>query len=88
MPLGLFRGTRTYTLTAVGERTTFAVEEVHSGPLASLITRSIPDLARRLEQLRVDQVRKVDYRVFCLTDGVSFVHVATTHTADDSNPHI
>jgi len=38
------------------------------------------------EQLNVDQVLGVEYRVFCLADGVSFVHVATTHTADGSNP--
>ena len=38
------------------------------------------------EQLRADHVREVEYRVLGLADGVSFVHVATTHTADGSNP--
>jgi len=50
MPLGLFRGTRTYTLASVGEGTAFAMEEVYSGPLASVITRSIPDLAPSFEE--------------------------------------
>lgn len=45
MPLGLFVGTRTYTL---GERgahgTRFEMKEEFGGLLAPLITRSIPDL--------------------------------------------
>ena len=45
MPLGLFRGVRTYDLDAVGPgRTHITMREVYSGPLARLITRSIPDL--------------------------------------------
>ena len=44
MPLGLFRGTRTYALTAVGDTTEFAMDEVYTGPMASMVTRSIPDL--------------------------------------------
>ncbi len=46
MPLGLFRGIRTYTLTpaAGGSATDFAMTEVYTGPLAGLIGRSIPDL--------------------------------------------
>ena len=44
MPLGLFAGTRTYSLTASGGGTLFRMTEVFSGPLAGLITRSIPDL--------------------------------------------
>ncbi len=45
MPLGLFTGTRTYDLVqAEGGTTRFSMREVYAGPLAPLITRSIPDL--------------------------------------------
>lgn len=44
MPLGLFTGTRTYRLDPDGDKTRFQMIEVFSGPLAPLITRSIPDL--------------------------------------------
>jgi hypothetical protein len=44
MPLGLFRGVRTYRLTPDGEgRTRFDMREEFSGPLAPLIWRSMPD---------------------------------------------
>jgi hypothetical protein len=45
LPFGLFKGTRTYSLRPSGpEETAFDMREVYSGPLAGLITRSIPDL--------------------------------------------
>ncbi len=44
MPLGLFKGVRTYTLTLAAGGVEFAMREVFSGPLAPLIGRSIPDL--------------------------------------------
>lgn len=44
MPLGLFRGVRTYELTPEGEGTHFRMREDYSGPLAGMITKSIPDL--------------------------------------------
>jgi hypothetical protein len=45
MPLGLFTGTRTYTLTPqAGGAVRFDMEERYTGPLAGLITKSIPDL--------------------------------------------
>jgi hypothetical protein len=51
MPLGLFRGTRTYSLEplADGGGTDFAMTEVYSGALAGLIGRSIPDLGPSFE---------------------------------------
>jgi len=50
MPLGLFHGTRHYTLDPLtGDRTGFAVREVYAGPLAPLVTRSIPDLQPSFE---------------------------------------
>ncbi|HEY7224703.1 MAG TPA: SRPBCC domain-containing protein [Micromonosporaceae bacterium] len=45
MPLGLFTGTRTYTLAGQPDgMVRFDMEEHYSGPLATLITKSIPDL--------------------------------------------
>jgi hypothetical protein len=50
MPLGLFRGVRTYSLTPAGEEgTDFAMTEAYSGALAGLIGRSIPDLGPSFE---------------------------------------
>lgn len=51
MPLGLFKGERTFTLTANGNGTVgFAMEEVFSGLLSPLIERSIPDLQPAFEE--------------------------------------
>jgi hypothetical protein len=44
LPLGLFKGVRTFTLIPSGGGTRFAMREVYSGVLAPLIGRSIPDL--------------------------------------------
>ncbi len=44
MPLGLFTGTRTYTLAAQNGATEFSMVEEYTGPMAGLITKSIPDL--------------------------------------------
>jgi hypothetical protein len=45
MPLGLFKGVRTFTLTPQGDGgTSFTMREEYTGPLAGLIGRSIPDL--------------------------------------------
>jgi uncharacterized protein YndB with AHSA1/START domain len=44
MPLGLFTGTRTYSLARDDGHTQFAMDEVYAGPLAGMVTRSIPDL--------------------------------------------
>lgn len=44
MPLGLFVGTRRFTITAVEKGSVFQMREVFSGPLAGLIAKSIPDL--------------------------------------------
>ncbi len=51
MPLGLFRGTRTYSLVPVdgGAGTGFAMAEAYTGPLAGLVGRSIPDLGPSFE---------------------------------------
>ncbi len=50
MPLGLFKGERTFTLTPAGDKqTTFSMREEFSGPLLPLIGRSIPDLTASFE---------------------------------------
>lgn len=44
MPLGLFRGTRRFSLTTEGEQTMLRIVEEFTGPLAPMITRTLPDL--------------------------------------------
>ena len=45
MPLGLFKGVRTFTLTPAGDGTTrFQLREEYTGPLVSMMWRSMPDL--------------------------------------------
>ena len=51
MPLGLFKGVRTFTLTPEGDTTRFTVREEFTGPLLSVIWRSMPDLGPSFEQL-------------------------------------
>ena len=52
MPLGLFTGTRTYSLTDQADgRVQFEMTETFTGPLAPLITRSIPDLQPSFDEL-------------------------------------
>jgi hypothetical protein len=50
MPLGLFRGVRTYTLTPEDGGTRFRMREEFSGPLLPLIWRSMPDLGPSFEK--------------------------------------
>jgi hypothetical protein len=44
MPLGLFRGVRTFTLSPQGNGTRFSVREEYTGALLPMIWRSMPDL--------------------------------------------
>lgn len=51
MPLGLFKGVRTYELSPTGDGgTEFSMVEVFSGPLAPMITKAIPDLTESFQQ--------------------------------------
>ncbi len=51
MPLGLFKGTRTYAVTEqTPDMVSFSMKEAYTGPLASMITRAIPDLSESFEQ--------------------------------------
>jgi hypothetical protein len=51
MPLGLFTGARTFTLTPTADGSTeFAMKEEYTGLMAPLITKSIPDMTDSFEQ--------------------------------------
>ncbi|MEO0868025.1 MAG: SRPBCC domain-containing protein [Cyanobacteria bacterium J06642_11] len=50
LPLGLFRGDRTFTLRPVSEDTTeFHMREIFTGPLEPILGRMIPDLTPSFE---------------------------------------
>jgi hypothetical protein len=38
------------------------------------------------EQLRSEEPGNIEYKVVCLDDGVSFVHISSAETPDGSNP--
>ncbi|MEA2313113.1 MAG: hypothetical protein QOE28_3081 [Solirubrobacteraceae bacterium] len=50
MPLGLFKGVRTFTLRPEGAGTRFTMREEYTGPMLPLIWRSMPDLGPSFEQ--------------------------------------
>jgi hypothetical protein len=50
MPLGLFKGVRTFELTPDGASTRFAMREEYTGPMLPLIWRSMPDLGPSFQQ--------------------------------------
>ena len=50
MPLGLFRGVRTFELSERDGRTAFRMREEFTGPLLPLIWRSMPDLGPSFDQ--------------------------------------
>lgn len=51
MPFGLFKGVRTFTLAPLPNgQTQFAMEEVYSGLLEPLISKSIPDMTDSFEE--------------------------------------
>jgi hypothetical protein len=61
MPLGLFKGERTFTLTPKGKGATeFTLREVFSGPMLSLIGRSLPDLTTTFEQFAAGLKRRAE----------------------------
>lgn len=61
MPLGLFKGVRTFTLSPQGNGAIrFTMREEYTGPLASLITRSIPDLGPSFEQFATGLKRRAE----------------------------
>ena len=63
MPLGLFTGTRSYTVTPISEgEVEFAMREEFNDLLAPLITRSIPDLQSAFDTFADDLKRAVTER--------------------------
>lgn len=50
MPLGLFTGTRTYTVEPSSSGAVFTMVEEYTGPMAGLISRSIPDLSTSFDE--------------------------------------
>lgn len=50
MPLGLFKGVRTFRLTPDGGATRFEMREEFTGPMLPLIWRSMPDLGPSFAQ--------------------------------------
>ena len=50
MPLGLFKGVRTFTLTPENGATRFEMREEYTGPLLPMIWRSMPDLGPSFAQ--------------------------------------
>jgi uncharacterized protein YndB with AHSA1/START domain len=62
MPLGLFSGERTFTLTATDAGIVFAMREEYRGPLAGLIGRSIPDLQPAFDEFGACLKRRAEQR--------------------------
>ena len=61
IPLGLFTGKRTYTLTPTKDGTVeFAMREEFGGLLAPLITRSIPNLQPAFDAFAADLKRQAE----------------------------
>jgi len=50
MPLGLFKGERTYTLTPEAGGTHFKMREEYTGPMLGMIWGSIPDLGPAFQE--------------------------------------
>jgi hypothetical protein len=64
MPLGLFKGVRTFTLTpGADEVTAFHVREEYSGPLLPMIWRSMPDLGPSFAQFASGLKRRAEQPV-------------------------
>jgi uncharacterized protein YndB with AHSA1/START domain len=60
MPLGLFRGVRTYTLTPADEGTLFRMREEYTGPMLRLIWRSMPDLQPSFDRFAAGLKKRVE----------------------------
>jgi hypothetical protein len=60
MPLGLFKGERTYSLTPRDGGVEFSMTEVFSGLMAPLITKSIPDMQPAFEEFAACLKRRAE----------------------------
>jgi len=62
MPLGLFRGVRTFSLSPEGNGSTrFHVREEYSGPLLPLIWKSMPDLGPSFTQFATGLKQRAEH---------------------------
>jgi hypothetical protein len=62
MPLGLFKGVRTFTLAVNGAGVEFQMQERFSGPLASMIRKSMPDLQPAFDEFAAALKRTAERR--------------------------
>ena len=62
MPLGLFKGVRTYSLAPQGGGTSFTMREEYSGPLLGMMWRSMPDLGPSFKQFVNGLKQRVEAR--------------------------
>jgi hypothetical protein len=62
MPLGLFKGVRTFVLVPSGDGTRFVMREEYSGPLLPLIGRSMPDLQPSFDQFAAGLKARAEQR--------------------------
>ena len=60
MPLGLFKGVRTYVLTPEGAGTKFHMREEYSGPLLDIFWKSMPDLQPSFDKFASGLKAKVE----------------------------
>jgi uncharacterized protein YndB with AHSA1/START domain len=61
MPLGLFRGVRTFEMSSDGTGgTAFRVREEYTGPLVGLVRRSMPDLGRSFDRFAQGLKRRAE----------------------------
>ena len=61
MPLGLFKGARTYTVARHADSTMeFTMREVYTGLLAPLITKSIPDLQPSFDEFAANLKKRAE----------------------------
>jgi hypothetical protein len=60
MPLGLFRGTRTYTLTPDGAGTVFRMREEYTGPMVGPIWKSMPDLQPSFDRFATGLKQRIE----------------------------
>jgi uncharacterized protein YndB with AHSA1/START domain len=60
MPLGLFKGVRTYTLSPSGGGTDFRMREEYTGPLLGMMWRSMPNLQPSFDQFAAGLKRRVE----------------------------
>jgi hypothetical protein len=60
MPLGLFRGVRTFALEPAGDSTSFTMREEYTGPLLPLIWKSMPDLQPSFDKFAAGLKKKAE----------------------------